>query len=129
MRPTHEQRPQVVKAEPTGECARADQLERRQRLSGAVERLEDGAHGLQLGGFGQDRDREGVVDERLDVGLLHVVQKSDRSSDRSSSPRGDRRLSSSGSTGAGTADARERHHQRVRLRFERSPTGARTIGR
>jgi hypothetical protein len=67
--------PVVVEAEPVGEGAGADQLECRERLSGAVQCFEDRADRLELGGLRQDRDGERVVAERLDIRLLHVVEK------------------------------------------------------
>src|SRR4051812_42705716 len=70
--------PVVMEAETSSKCAGTDELERRQRFSRAVERLEDRADRLEFGRRWQDSDRERVLDEWLDVGTLDVAKESSR---------------------------------------------------
>ena len=109
--------PVVVEAKPTGKRACADQLERRQRLSGPVERLKDRANRLQIGGLRQYGDRERVSNERLDEGLLHVVQKRAHAVRIVIAARSDDAVDPA--DGVSVPDPRERHQQRARLGLDR----------
>lgn len=59
-------RPIVTETVASGKRSRADQLDRRERLAGAVEGFEDRADRLELGRLRENGDRERVLNQRVD---------------------------------------------------------------